>query len=136
MLTHNGMNQFLLNIVKCMPRNSTESSCLMRISLVRISSLRFFKTFQKCLPYVFLGLFILLVRLLTICLMWFMANATFSSSQKSHKARTLSTRQMNALAHIFTFLCHIGTLKKRDHPVSVVHTQIQWFSFSGSPIAM
>ena len=36
----------------------------MRISLLRISLLRFFKTFQKYLPYAFLGLFISLVRFL------------------------------------------------------------------------
>jgi hypothetical protein len=34
----------------------------MRISLVRISLLRFFKTFQKYLAYAFLGLFISLLR--------------------------------------------------------------------------
>ena len=36
----------------------------MRISLVRISLLRFFKTFQKYLAYAFLGLFISLLRFL------------------------------------------------------------------------
>ena len=34
----------------------------MRISLVRISLLRFFKTFHKYLAYAFLGLFISLLR--------------------------------------------------------------------------
>ena len=36
----------------------------MRISLVRISLLRFFKTFQIYLAYAFLGLFISLLRFL------------------------------------------------------------------------
>jgi hypothetical protein len=40
----------------------TESSRLMRISLVRISLLRFFKTFHKYLPYANFGLFISLVQ--------------------------------------------------------------------------
>ena len=34
----------------------------MQISLLRISFLRFFKTFQKYLAYAFLGLFISLLR--------------------------------------------------------------------------
>ena len=38
---------------------------LMRISLVQISLLRFFKTFQKYLAYAFLGLFISLIRFYT-----------------------------------------------------------------------
>ena len=40
----------------------TGSSRLMRISLLRISLLRFFKTFPKNLPYANFGLFISLVR--------------------------------------------------------------------------
>ena len=36
----------------------------MRIPLVQISFLRFFKTFQKYLAYAFLGLFISLLRFL------------------------------------------------------------------------
>jgi hypothetical protein len=38
----------------------------MRISLVRISLLRFFKTFQIYLAYAFLGLFISLLRFLCL----------------------------------------------------------------------
>ena len=38
----------------------------MPISLVRISLLRFFKTFQKILPYAFLGLFISLMQCLDL----------------------------------------------------------------------
>jgi hypothetical protein len=41
---------------------STEGSRLMRISLVRISLLRFFKTMQKYLAYAFLGLFTSLLQ--------------------------------------------------------------------------
>jgi hypothetical protein len=40
----------------------TGGSRLMQISLVRISLLRFFKTFHKYLPYANLGLFISLVQ--------------------------------------------------------------------------
>jgi hypothetical protein len=40
----------------------TEGSRLMRISLVRISLLQFFKTFHKYLPYANFGLFISLVQ--------------------------------------------------------------------------
>ena len=44
----------------------TEGSHLMRISLVRISLLRFFKTFQTYLAYAFLGLFISLLLFLYV----------------------------------------------------------------------
>ena len=40
----------------------TGGPCLMRISLVRISLLPFFKTFHKYLVYAFLGLFISLLQ--------------------------------------------------------------------------
>ena len=40
----------------------TGGSCIMQISLVRISLLRFFKTFHKYLPYANFGLFISLVQ--------------------------------------------------------------------------
>ena len=43
--------------------SNTGGSCLMRISLVRISLLRFFKTFHKYLPNAKFGLFISLVQL-------------------------------------------------------------------------
>ena len=41
---------------------NTEGSCLMRISLVRMLLLWFFKTFRKYLPYANFGLFISLVQ--------------------------------------------------------------------------
>jgi hypothetical protein len=43
-------------------QHNTGGSRLMQISLVRISLLRFFKTFHKYLPYANFGLFIPLVR--------------------------------------------------------------------------
>ena len=45
---------------------STEGPRLMRISLVRISLLRFFKTFLKYLPYANFWLFISLVQFFAI----------------------------------------------------------------------
>ena len=45
---------------------NAEGSRLMRISLVRISLLRVFKTSQKYLAYAFLGLFISLLRFLYV----------------------------------------------------------------------
>ena len=42
--------------------SNTGSSCLMRISLLRISLLRFFKTITKIWLMRFYGLFILLLR--------------------------------------------------------------------------
>ena len=41
----------------------TGDPCLMRISLLQISLVRFFKTFHKYLAYAFFGLFISLVRI-------------------------------------------------------------------------
>ena len=52
------------NSKKLLLKKNTEGSRLMRISLVRISLLRFFKTFQIYLAYAFLGLFISLLRFL------------------------------------------------------------------------
>ena len=52
----------------------------MQISILRILLLRFFKIITIILLMRFYGLFILLVRALAKNL----ANATFSSSQKSH----------------------------------------------------
>ena len=43
----------------------TKGSRLMRILLLRISLMRFFKTFQKYLAYAFLGIFISLLRFYT-----------------------------------------------------------------------
>ena len=78
----------------------------MQISLVQISLLRFFKTFQKYFLYLanaILGLkilpnailfaiyFVTAIIKVKICLMRFLANATFSRSQKLHKTRTLCT---------------------------------------------
>ena len=48
---------------------------LMRISLVRISLLRFVKTFQKYLAYAFLGLFISLMQILYVLMRLFTLNA-------------------------------------------------------------
>ena len=57
----------------------------MRISLLRISLLRFFKTITKIRLMRFYGLFILLrVHKIKIWLMRFLANATFSRPQKLH----------------------------------------------------
>ena len=53
-------------VEKCIQNNKrkcTGGSRLMRISLVRISLLRFFKTFQKYLPYANFGLFFSLLRI-------------------------------------------------------------------------
>ena len=49
---------------KDLQNTDTEGSRLMRISLVRISLLRFFNTFQTYLANAFLGLFISLMRFL------------------------------------------------------------------------
>ena len=74
----------------------TGGSRLMRISLLRISLLRFFKKIPLCefVPYA-LGYFISLVRFFGyFCPIWLMrilANANFFQNQKSHQARTLCT---------------------------------------------
>ena len=54
----------ILNAIEILPRQkeSTGSSRLMRISLLRISLLRFFKTITKIWLMRFYGLFILLLR--------------------------------------------------------------------------
>ena len=102
-------------------RNWKEGSCLMRISLLRISLLRFFKTFHEYLAYAilctlcycdfwlmrFYVLFISLMR--SICLMRFLANTIFPQSQKLHKAKTLCTTKnckndnwINAILNTFS----------------------------------
>ena len=87
----------------------TGSPRLMRISLLRISLLRFFKTFLKYLSYALLGLIISLLQFFHLpnaflglfiseiflaknspknALGKYLANANFSQAQKSNKART------------------------------------------------
>ena len=56
------MQQFMLDWCSEWPLVGTGDFCLMRISLVRISLLRFFKTFHKYLPYANFGLLILLLQ--------------------------------------------------------------------------
>ena len=54
------LDQGLRGISMCMPTLIFQQSRLIRISLVRISLLQFFKTFHKYLPYVNFGLFYLI----------------------------------------------------------------------------
>ena len=67
-------------------QNTTGSSCFMQISLLRILLLQFFKTITIILLMQFYELFILLVCSLAknLAKMQFLANATFSGSQKLH----------------------------------------------------
>ena len=93
-----------------MARQIKGSSCLMLISLLRISLLWFFKT-TKNFASDFMGhIFCYCVHKIEILLMRFLANATFSRFQKQHKARTLCTAtEMLTLSDdtIFRLNCNI-----------------------------
>ena len=84
------------------------------------------KDFALCDFYVFLAdailglmlFYVILISLLrSICLMRFLANATFSRSQKSHQARTLCTNQKNSTVLGFskTILIRIPSIRNRTN---------------------